>query len=340
MKRVQQLYTTDIEPHAATFQRLSQRLLQKTVRDGVHEAMCTIDASYTRGCARRFLSHYMVYHYPTDVVGDTGEPSQRVVAAAQALFRTHRATDDATAWCEAFRVYATCFAEWQRWDKAHLARTYRDVYRLLSEIALASPVADVQEPVERLKRTLDRQTAQIFGRPDASPVRADAATPLVVGDGLPQLESHIHATLHDIYWSDLRHQLEHNSFDALCTVVEHVKTRMLAIGGTNPTKRDEIEACLDVAFLRNVLHVGMAQTQVKALLRYCLGFLRDYGQPCHDEALERLVATSESLYTPATAPHSVALLVELIREITRRTDALIDVVCALTRGDDRTTTTT
>ena len=120
-------------------------------------------------------------------------------------------------------------------------------------------------------------------------------------------------------------QLEENSFENLCTVIEDVKNCMLSLCQKNQTKRDEIETCLDVAFLKNVLNVGIAQKQVKCLLKYCLTFLREYGQPCYDSEMDELTKTTDLLYT-SELTNTIELLVNIIREIASRINVLIEVV--------------
>lgn len=336
MDSIVRIYAEQIEPHTDTFSRLSHCLMQASVLSDVLLAMQSIHPLHTRACARRFLSHYMVHYYPEDVVGDTGDVARRVVQSAHALFHVHRngatARAEPSVFLEAFGEYLTRFSEWQRWDKAKLASTYRDVYRLLSEIKVSSPV-EIQEPVEALQRTLDNQTKQIFG-PRAREVRLGDVQ---MESGGQELEQFVHRSVHEVYWEDMAAKLERNSFDALCSVIEHVKERMLALC-TSPLKRDEVTAFLDVGFLRNVLHVGMAQAQVRSLLSYCLRFLRDYGQPCHDAELAALLATTESLYTAdATTTSPIQPLVGVIREIARRIDELVAVVCEIARDADRPT---
>jgi hypothetical protein len=74
-------------------------------------------------------------------------------------------------------------------------------------------------------------------------------------------------------------------------------------------KCEEVSAFLDVEFLQNVPNVGMAQKQVKSLLSYCLGFLREYGQACRDIEPAELQRTTDSLYRPKS------LLVVLIDDL-------------------------
>jgi hypothetical protein len=329
MDRIRRAYVDQIEPHTNTFSRLSHCLMQTTVLSDVWMAMQSIDVSYTRACARRFLSHYIVHYFPGDVVGETGATEQRaVVVAADGLFHVHCAcTTEPSAFSEALREYVGCFHAWQSWDKAQLARTYRDVYRLLDEIKVGSPV-EIQAPVAKLQRTLDAQTKQIFGA-DAREVRHDVDRVELQGD-CRALERFVHHSVHELYWSEMAAKLEQNSFDSMCDVVDHVKERMLALCASR-LKRDEVTAYLDVAFLRNVLHVGMAQTQVKSLVSYCLRFLREYGQPCHDADVAALIARTEALYPTADAVGAIPSLVGLIREIAERVDDLVDVVCALSR---------
>jgi hypothetical protein len=152
--------------------------------------------------------------------------------------------------------------------KAQLANTYRDVYRLLSEMQVSSPI-DLQEPVEQLKRTIDTHTDQIFG----SAAHEVRNVVLQVEANSHELELSVRNSVHEVFWEDMTHKLEQNSFGDLCGVIGHVKERMLALC-TCHLKRDEVLSYLDVEFLQNVLDVGMAQNQVRSVLRD--------GQPCHD----------------------------------------------------------
>jgi hypothetical protein len=330
MQSIRRIYVEQIEPYTDTFSRLSHCLTQVTVRSSVLAAMQTFNSQYTRTCSRRFLSHYMVHFYPGDVTGDPSEMTRHIVQSANALFGVNNESTGADVdFKEAFGEYLMCFNAWQLLDKAKLARTYRDVYRLISEIKVSSPT-ETQEPVERLQRTLDKHTQQIFGH-DAHEVRCDGR----ITDGESrELEQFVLSAVHEIYWQDMTQQLEQNSFDALCGVIGHVKDRMLALC-TNPLKRDEVSAYLDVAFLQNVLNAGIAQNQVKSLLLYCLRFLCEYGQPCHDDEIAVLRCATNALYTPNTT-NTIQSLVHIIRELARRIDVLVGVVCELYPSDSHT----
>jgi hypothetical protein len=328
MERMRQIYSEQIEPYTDTFGRLSRCLMHASVLASVLSAMQALHPPYTRACARRFLSHYMVRFYSDDVVGDAGETmAARVAQSAASLFTLHLERSCPTgAFVEALGAYLRCFDEWQRFDKAKLASTYRDVYRLLSEIKVSSPI-EVQEPVEKLQRTIDQQTQQIFGA-DAHKLRQSSGD-AKAGD-CEELARFVHSSVHDAYWEEMTRKVARNEFDALCDVIGHVKDRMVALCAS-PQKREEVGAFLDVAFLHNVLHVGMAQTQVRSLLSYCLRFLREYGAPCHDGEIAALLRTADALYTVDTIDPSsaVATLVGVIREIAQRVDALVGVVCQL-----------
>ena len=323
MDRMRQIYSEQIEPYTDTFSRLSHCLMQATVMSSVLNAMQSLHPPYTKTCARRFLSHYMVCFYAEDVVGDTGEMSQRVAQSAMCLFTVHREhTCPSSEFMRAFGTYLNFFNEWQRFDKAKLASTYRDVYHLLSEIRVSSPI-EMQEPVEKLQRTIDKQTKQIFG-PDAHKVRNERC--VKEGD-CRELEQFVLSSVHEMFWDDMTRKVEQNEYGELCGVIRHVKDRMLALC-TNPVKCEEVSAFLDAEFLQKVLNVGMAQKQVKSLLSYCLCFLREYGQPCRDIELAELQRTTDSLYTLDTS-NSIPLLVGLIREIAQRIDELVGIVSGL-----------
>ncbi len=133
---------------------------------------------------------------------------------------------------------------------------------------VSSPI-DLQEPVEQLKRTIDTHTDQIFG----SAAHEVRNVVLQVEANSHELELSVRNSVHEVFWEDMTHKLEQNSFGDLCGVIGHVKERMLALC-TCHLKRDEVLSYLDVEFLQNVLDVGMAQNQVRSVLRD--------GQPCHD----------------------------------------------------------
>jgi hypothetical protein len=240
--------------------------------------------------------------------------------SSQNLYNTHF-KNDPHEFVNALQDYILSFTEWQRFDKEKLAGTYRDAYRLLSEIKVSSPI-EIQEPIEKLENTLNKHTAQIFGKNAQNILEIDKD--MVDKDTL-RIEKFVYESLHDLYWRDISKQLEENCFENLCTVIEEVKVCMLLLCPKNQTKSDEIEAFLDVAFLKNVLNVGMAQKQVKCLLKYCLTFLREYGQPCYDSEIDELTKTTGLLYTPEVT-NTIQLLVNIIREIASRIKVLVAVV--------------
>jgi hypothetical protein len=264
-----------------------------------------------------------VYYFPNEVIGEIG--GERLIKASQTLYNVHLKDkendkeNEITNFENVLNEYLSSFTEWQKFDKEKLAGTYRDAYRLLSEIKVSSPI-EIQEPAEKLERTLDKHTKQIFGV-DAQKILNNE----INEDILHKMEKFVYESIHEIYWQNMIKQLEENSFDSLCTVIEDVKVCMIALSGKNQLKRDEVEASLDVAFLKNVLHVGMAQNQVKCLLKYCLRFLREYGQPCHDTEIDELNKTTDSLYTPEVK-NTIELLTNIIREIASRINNLVTVV--------------
>jgi hypothetical protein len=265
-----------------------------------------------------------VYYFPSEVVGKTGDIAERLIKASQALYTIHLKNEPSTVeFVNALNEYMLSFTEWQRFDKQKLAGTYRDTYRLLSEIKVSSPI-EIKEPIEKLESTLNKHTAQIFGK-NAQKILGVNQSKEILREDMIRLEKFVYDSLHDIYWLDIAKQLEENCFDNLCTVIEDVKGCMLTICQKNKTKCDEIEECLDVGFLKNVLNVGMAQNQVKCLLKYCLVFLREYGQPCHDSEIDELTKTTDLLYTPEVI-NTIQLLVNIIREIGSRMNILVAVV--------------
>lgn len=325
MDSILRIYLEQIEPCTDTFSRLSKCLMQRTLLSDVLRYLRTINPQYTHACARRFLSHYMVHFFSADVVGEMGDMPKRVLESATTLFEVHRkCIADEVGFEGALRSYITCFNEWQLWDKAQLASTYRDVYRLLSEMQVSSPI-DLQEPVEQLKRTIDTHTDQIFG----SAAHEVRNVVLQVDANSHELELFVRNSVHEVFWEDIEHKLEQNSFEDLCGIIGHVKERMLALC-TCHLKRDEVLSYLDVEFLQSVLDVGMAQNQVRSLLLYCLRFLREYGQPCHDARLVILCEKTQSLYSDAV--NTIPLLVQIIREIAQRMDELVQVVCELSQS--------
>jgi len=325
MENIRKIFLEQIEEHTDTFNNLSTCLINSTIMSNVLLALQEIIPSCTRTRTRQFLSHYIVYYFPNEVIGEIG--GERLIKASQNLYNVHvkekhkenDKENEITHFVDALNEYLSSFTEWQKFDKEKLAGTYRDAYRLLSEIKVSSPI-EIQEPAEKLERTLDKHTKQIFGV-DAQKILNNE----INKDILHKMEKFVYESIHEIYWQNMIKQLEENSFDSLCTVIEDVKICMVALSGKNQLKRDEVEASLDVAFLKNVLDVGMAQNQVKCLLKYCLRFLREYGQPCHDTEIDELNKTTDSLYTPEVK-NTIELLTNIIREIATRINNLVTVV--------------
>ena len=276
---------------------------------------------YTRVNTKKFLSHYIVYYFPNEVVGDTGNIAEALIKSSQNLYNIHLKSECSTfEFVNALNEYILSFTEWQKFDKEKLALTYRDAYRLLSEIKVSSPI-EIKEPIEKLQNTLDKHTTQIFGN-DAQKILEIDKNQEIHKDML-RIEKFVYDSLHNLYWQDIEKQLEENCFENLCTVIEDVKVCMLSLCQKNQSKCDEIQEFLDVSFLKNVLNVGMAQKQVKCLLKYCLTFLREYGQPCHDSEIDELTKTIDLLYTVA---NTIQLLVNIIRQIVIRINVLVSVV--------------
>ena len=321
MENIRKIFLEQIEQHTDTFNNLSTCLINSSILSNALLALQEIIPSCTRTRTRQFLSHYIVYYFPNEVIGEIG--GEHLIKASQNLYNVHLKENDKqndiTHFLDALNDYLSSFTEWQKFDKEKLAGTYRDAYRLLSEIKVSSPI-EIKEPAEKLERTLDKHTKQIFGV-DAQKILNNK----IDEDILHKMEKFVYESIHDIYWKNMIKQLEENSFDSLCTVIEDVKICMIALSGKNQLKRDEVEASLDVAFLKNVLHVGMAQNQVKCLLKYCLRFLREYGQPCHDTEIDELNKTIDSLYTQEVK-NTIELLTNIIREIATRINNLVTVV--------------
>ena len=321
MENIRKIFLEQIQQNTDTFNNLSNCLINSTILSNVLLALQEIIPSCTRTRTRQFLSHYIVYYFPNEVIGEIGGES--LIKASQNLYNVHlkdkHKENEITNFENVLNEYLSSFTEWQKFDKAKLAGTYRDAYRLLSEIKVSSPI-EIQEPAEKLERTLDKHTKQIFGVNAQKMLNNE-----IHKDTLDKMEKFVYESIHEIYWQNMIKQLEENSFDSLCTVIEDVKVCMVALSGKNQLKRDEVEASLDVAFLKNVLDVGMAQNQVKCLLKYCLHFLREYGQPCHDTEIDELNKTTDSLYTQEVK-NTIELLTNIIREIATRINNLVTVV--------------
>ena len=322
MENIRKIFLEKIQPYTDSFNNLSTRLINTNVIGDTLLALQKLNPSYTRTNTKQFLSHYIVYYFPNEVVGET-EKGDVLVKKSKNLYNTHFNSDPFD-FVNALNEYMLCFNEWQKIDKEKLAETYRDTYRLLSEIKVSSPI-EIQEPIEKLENTLNKHTSQIFGKNAQKILENDNNEEEILHKDMLRIEKFIYDSLHDLYWQDITKQLEKNSFENLCTVIEDVKLCMLSLCQKNQKKRDEIEACLDVGFLKNVLNVGMAQKQVKCLLKYCLTFLREYGQPCHDSEIDELIKTTDLLYTPDVI-NTIQLLVNIIREIASRINVLVAVV--------------
>ena len=320
MENIRKIFLEKIQPYTDTFNNLSACLINTNVIGETLLALQKMNPSYTRTNTKQFLSHYIVYYFSNEVIGETNAIAERLIKNSQNLYNTHFKNEPLD-FVNAFEDYMLSFSEWQRFDKEKLAGTYRDAYRLLSEIKVSSPI-EIQEPIEKLEHTLNTHTAQIFGKNAQKILEIDKD---ILHKDMLRIEKFVYDSLHDLYWQDISKQLEENCFENLCTVIEDVKVCMLSLCPKNQTKRDEIEAFLDVAFLKNVLNVGMAQKQVKCLLKYCLTFLREYGQPCHDSEIDELTKTTDLLYTSEIA-NTIQLLVHIIREIASRIKVLVAVV--------------
>ena len=324
MENIRKIFLEQIRPYTNTFNDLSNRLINSNVLTDTLSALQTIKPSYTRSNTRQFLSHYIVYYFPNDVIGETSDIGDHLIKASQNLYNIHLNNETLSHdFGTVLSEYMLSFTEWQRIDKQKLAGTYRDTYCLLSEIKVSSPI-EIKEPIEKLESTLAKHTAQIFGK-NAQKILGVNQTEDMLREEKLRIEKFVYDSLHDLYWQDIQKQLEENCFDNLCTVIEDVKGCMLTLCQKNKTKCEEIEAFLDVAFLKNVLNIGMAQNQVKCLLRYCLVFLREYGQPCHDSEIDELTKTTNLLYTPEVT-NTIQLLVNIIREIASRVNVLVAVV--------------
>jgi len=321
MEIIRKLFVEEIKPYTDTFNNLSSRLINSSLLADTLLALQKMNPIYTRINTKKFLSHYIVYYFPNEVVGDTGNIGETLIKSSQNLYNIHLKNECSTfEFVNALNEYILSFTEWQKFDKEKLALTYRDAYRLLSEIKVSSPI-EIKEPIEKLQNTLDKHTTQIFGN-DAQKILEIDKNQEIHKDML-RIEKFVYDSLHNLYWQDIEKQLEENCFENLCTVIEDVKVCMLSLCQKNQSKCDEIHEFLDVSFLKNVLNVGIAQKQVKCLLKYCLTFLREYGQPCHDSEIDELTKTTDLLYTVA---NTIQLLVNIIRQIVIRINVLVSVV--------------
>ena len=321
MEIIRKLFVEEIKPYTDTFNNLSSRLINSSLLADTLLALQKMNPIYTRVNTKKFLSHYIVYYFPNEVVGDTGNIAEALIKSSQNLYNIHLKNECSTfEFVNALNEYILSFTEWQKFDKEKLALTYRDAYRLLSEIKVSSPI-EIKEPIEKLQNTLDKHTTQIFGN-DAQKILEIDKNQEIHKDML-RIEKFVYDSLHNLYWQDIEKQLEENCFENLCTVIEDVKVCMLSLCQKNKSKCDEIQEFLDVSFLKNVLNVGMAQKQVKCLLKYCLTFLREYGQPCHDSEINELTKTTDLLYTVS---NTIQLLVNIIRQIVIRINVLVSVV--------------
>lgn len=320
MENIRKIFLEKIQPYTDTFNNLSTRLINTNVIVETLLALQKMNPSYTRANTKQFLCHYVVYYFQNEVIGETNAISENLIRSSQNLYNT-QFKNEPLEFVNALEDYILSFTEWQRFDKEKLAGTYRDAFRLLSEIKVSSPI-EIQEPIEKLENTLNKHTAQIFGKNAQKLLEINKD---IVYENMLRIEKFVYDSLHDLYWQDISKELEENCFENLCIVIEDVKVCMLSLCPKNQKKRDEIESFLDVAFLKNVLNVGMAQKQVKCLLKYCLTFLREYGQPCHDSEIDELTKTTDLLYTPDVT-NTIQLLVNIIREIATRIKVLVAVV--------------
>jgi hypothetical protein len=322
---MENIFLEKIQPYTDSFNNLSTRLINTNVIGETLLALQKLNPSYTRTNTKQFLSHYIVYYFPNEVVGETNSITEPLIKASQNLYNTHLKNESSSVeFVNALNEYMLSFTEWQRFDKQKLAGTYRDAYRLLSEIKVSSPI-EIQEPIEKLENTLNKHTSQIFGKNAQKILEIDNEETLrkemlhkeTLRKEILRIEKFVYDSLHDLYWQDIEKQLEENCFENLCTIIEDVKVYMLSLCQKNQKKRDEIEAFLDVGFLKNVLNVGMAQKQVKCLLKYCLTFLREYGQPCHDSEIDELIKTTDLLYT-LEITNTIQILKSIHDEIIRK----------------------
>lgn len=326
MENLRKIFLEQINKYTDTFNNLSSCLLNSIMLRDTLSGLQQINPTYTRTNTKQFLSHYIVYYFPNEVFGETNLIAERLFEASKMLYNTHLKKESSSIeFVNALNEYTISLIEWQKFDKEQLIGTYRDAYRLLSEIKVSSPI-EIQEPIEKLENTLNKHTSQIFGK-DAKKIlnNEEETSKNILQEDTLRIEKFVYDSLHDLYWQDIAKQLEENCFDNLCTVIEDVKVCMLSVCQKNQTKCDEIESCLDVAFLKNVLNVGMAQNQVKCLLKYCLTFLREYGQPCYDSEIDELIKTTDLLYT-TEVKNTIQLLINIIRQIVVRNNVLVSVI--------------
>ena len=162
MENIRKIWLEKILPYTDTFNNLSASLINTNVIGETLLALQKMNPSYTRTNTKQFLSHYIVYYFPNEVIGETNAISENLLKKSKNLYNTHY-KNEPLAFENALEDYMLSFTEWQRFDKEQLAETYRDAYRLLSEIKVSSPI-EIQEPIEKLENTLNTHTAQIFGK--------------------------------------------------------------------------------------------------------------------------------------------------------------------------------
>jgi hypothetical protein len=138
---MENIFLEKIQPYTDSFNNLSTCLINTNVIRDTLLALQKLNPSYTRTNTKQFLSHYIVYYFPNEVVGETNSITERLIKASQNLYNTHLKNEySSVEFVNALNEYMLSFTEWQRFDKEKLAGTYRDAYRLLSEIKVSSPI--------------------------------------------------------------------------------------------------------------------------------------------------------------------------------------------------------
>ena len=96
MENIRKIFLEQIEPYTDTFNNLSICLTNSNVLADVLLALQKITPLYTRTNTRQFLSHYIVYYFPTEVIGETGDISESLIKASQALYNIHYKNEHST----------------------------------------------------------------------------------------------------------------------------------------------------------------------------------------------------------------------------------------------------
>ena len=127
MENLRKIFLEQIKPHTDTFNNLSSHLINSNLLADTLSALQKIKPLCSRSNTRQFLSHYIVYYFPNEVVGETSDITERLIKSSQTLYNAHIETETLTLeFVNALNEYILSFTEWQKFDKEKLAGTYRD----------------------------------------------------------------------------------------------------------------------------------------------------------------------------------------------------------------------